>query len=495
MNRTLLPGSTRSWHDQARLVLAGSILAVALLSPGFAGSLAAQATPVIETALPFDSAGRVITLTPSLAARLGLTSPSWPVSGSFSEARLYRTEGGTSVLVVQRADGNVARYNLTGTSAASLRRAVEAGLLALGESAARITGVGVTGTEMSQPAGNVFVRNQAFLGLAAYGPATAAILSDQSEVAAAGGYLLAAGASFFVAAQTVRNRTVTRAQAMRAAHGGLRGGASGLAVAWLARAESGWAWGTPILAGALVGTYAGFRQAGSLTDGEAASSGLFADLGAATALGIGASAGAFRGRDVTYHPPEEPDVVYTHRDHSPTAAGKVAVGAAIGSSILGYAVGPRYARRAGYNVTAGDATLVLTMAALGGLGAAAIPSSGASEQAGYAAATAGVLAGALLADRLLVRTADRTTADGTLVQLGAGAGALIGAGAAAIAEWNGRAVVGAASAGGLLGLLAADRILAPARDAGPLRGIMQSPEGSGRLSLSIGPVTSVRLVF
>jgi len=50
-----------------------------------ASPLAAQ---VREQPVTFDTAGRVMTLTPPLVARLSLAPPVWPVTGDFVEARL-----------------------------------------------------------------------------------------------------------------------------------------------------------------------------------------------------------------------------------------------------------------------------------------------------------------------------------------------------------------------------------------------------------------------
>ena len=60
---------------------------------------------------------------------------------------------------------------------------------------------------------------------------------------AAGGYFLAAGTSFFVAANMVQGRVVTRAQAARAAHGGTRGALVGVGIAAIANADGGPGWG------------------------------------------------------------------------------------------------------------------------------------------------------------------------------------------------------------------------------------------------------------
>jgi len=484
------------WHRRLAFALAALTLSIA--APFAAAPVVAQRAPAIETPVPFDSAGRVLAMTPTLLSRLAIIAPAWPVSGSFREARLFRTDAGTFVLVVQRTDGSVARFTLDDEARTALQLAVRSGLLAQGTGGQRLTTDAITGLEVSQPAGNRFVRNQTLLGLVAYGPATAALLSDASPAAAAGGYFLAAGTSFFVAAQTVKNRTVTRAQSSLASHGGTRGAAAGAAVAAIANANSGPGWGAPILLGAIGGTVGGYRHARGLSDGEAASAGFVADLAALTVLGVGGAADAFR-RETrqVFFDPERPDLSYTETEDNLRTPGKVTLGAAIGASVLGYALGPRYARRASYNVTAGDVSVAFASAALGALAATALPGDNADQTTMFGVATAGMLTGAWLADRALVRTYDRTSADGTLVQLGALAGALMGGGVAAITEANRQGALALVTAGGTLGLVAADRILAPVRDAGPLRGIMESSSRAldDRVRVSIGPVTSVHIAW
>ena len=494
--------STKSFTLSCAVVSARVLCALALFGVGSVATvsvrpLEAQVVPIVETSVPFDSARRVTVITPTLVTRLGLIAPAWPVNGSFREARLYRIDGGAHVLVVQRLDSTVARFSLDAAAVSSLQRAISTGLVAQGRGGDRLLGAG-SGVVVSQPAGNLFVRNQTFLGLVAYGPATAALLSKSSAAAAAGGYFLAAGTSFFVAANMVQGRVVTRAQAARAAHGGTRGALVGVGIAAIANADGGPGWGAPILAGAIGGTIAGFHQARGLSDGEAASAGFFADLGALSVLGIGGSAGVFQGKKTTVAYAGSPQFgSYTQTDNSLRGPGKAVVGGAIGASILGYAFGPRYARRAAYNVTSGDVSVAFTGALLGGVAASSLIGDGGNNTPRYGVATAGVLAGAFLADRGLVRRADRTSADGTLVQLGALAGALIGGGIAAMAGTEAQGALALGSAGGILGLLAADAIIKPARDAGPLRGIMQSSARAlnGRVFVSLGPVTSVRVIF
>jgi hypothetical protein len=242
---------------------------------------AAQSVVQVERPIAFDAMGRVLVLTPSAAARWKLAPPDWPLGSEWKEARLFAadtmalaTQG--AVLVVQRVDGSVARYAYAGEALMRLRGMVESALLAQGNSGDGARGG--TAYELSEPAGNVFVRNQTVLGLIAYGPATAAIFSSNGA-AAGGGYLLAAGSSFFIAAKTVRDRSVSRAQTLLAFHGGIRGSIAGAAVAAITERDGGAGYGAPILIGAVGGTVAGFRGARGMSDGEAASSGFGADLG------------------------------------------------------------------------------------------------------------------------------------------------------------------------------------------------------------------------
>ncbi len=423
--------------------------------------------PLVERPIAFDVAGRVLAITPTLAARWRLSAPEWPLGGDWTEARLYASASSV-VLVAVRVDGAFARYALTADDLARLRRVIDTAVLA--QAATTPGAAGRTGFELSEPAGNAFVRNQTLLGLFAYGPATSAMLSN-SGAAAGGGYLLAAGASFFVAARVVRNRSVSRAQNTLAYHGGTRGATMGAAVAAIVNANGGPGYGAPVLAGALSGTVAGFRGARGMSDGEASSSGYVADLGALTTLGVAGALGVF-----------DDDTSSNNNNLRPRA--KAALGGAIAAGMLGYLTGPRYARRAAYNVTAGDVDVAFASAALGALGVNVAFGDGASGRTRVGVMTAGMLSGALLADRLLVRSADRTAADGTLAQLGAVAGMLMGGGVALVAEAGTRLSIGLITVGGVTGLSLADRLLAPGPDAGPTRGVLPgrgaaSDAGSG----------------
>ncbi len=463
-----------------------------------AAAVGAQAAPAvipqIERPLAFDGAKRIMVFTPSLAARLKLSAPDWPPpGGDWNEARLYSldsTANGPAVLVAQRVDGTVARYALSNDALARLWRAVSDGLLALGADVEATRG----GTSMvlSEPAGNAFVRNQTTLGLLAYGPATAAILSESSGAAAGGGYLLAAGTSFFVSAQMIRHRSITRAQTILAFHGGTRGSAMGAAVAGIFDADGGAGYGLPILAGAFGGTVAGFQGARGLSDGEAASSGFVADMSALTTLGVAGSFGAFKERERVFVNGFPQPTLGT-----PTRT-RIALGLGIAAGLSGYLVGPRYARRSSYNVTAGDIDVAFTSALLGAGLANAFISNSVNGPGRIAVTTGGLVLGALAADRTKVRHADRTSADGTLIQLGAIAGVLIGGGVAVIADADGQVLTSMLALGGIGGLALADAVVGSAQDAGPKRGVLTTGSrdagAASRLSLSIVPAASALLI-
>lgn len=459
-SRVVLRRVRPTWSSRLSMSLLACI-AMGTASPALR-ALRAQGAPMVaqvERPIAFDSAGRVLVLSPVVAARLALAQPAWPLTSNWTEARLFRSDNAGAamangaVLVATLVDGAVARYALDAEALRALRVAVSAGLArntrALGE--ARGDGSGFI---KSEPAGNSFVRNQTLLGIVAYGPATSALLSGDGTAAGAG-YLFAAGSSFFIAAKMTRSRSVTRAQTILATNAGYRGAAAGAALAAIANAHDGPGYGAPILAGALGGTIGGFIAARGMSDGEAASSGLAADMFALTTLGAGFTATRIDG------------------DSNETAR-KVTLGSAIATGALGYVVGPRYARRAAYNVTAGDANIARTGALIGALAGSAVLDTKHHAQAGAAAATVGLLGGFVLSDRYLVRLRDRTSSDAGWATLGAIAGGLMGGGVAVLTKASSQPTLGLVTLGGVLGLVASDRTIAPAPDAGAVRGVMRT---------------------
>ena len=60
---------------------------------------------VVERPVPFDSAGRLVVMTPYIAQRADLRAPWWPVSGDFTEARMYTVNDSIYVLTDARRRG------------------------------------------------------------------------------------------------------------------------------------------------------------------------------------------------------------------------------------------------------------------------------------------------------------------------------------------------------------------------------------------------------
>ena len=70
-----------SAHLFAPALFALSLFSTASAATLYARPLAAQVVPTVETSVPFDSAGRITVLTPTLVSRLRLAAPAWPVHG------------------------------------------------------------------------------------------------------------------------------------------------------------------------------------------------------------------------------------------------------------------------------------------------------------------------------------------------------------------------------------------------------------------------------
>jgi hypothetical protein len=117
---------------------------------------------VRERPVPFDSAGRVHAITPPLAARLGLSSPAWSVTGDYLDARLYVIEDGanSSVLVVRRQREVLDRYALSTPQRIALSDAVDRGVAAQRTAG----GPDSLATNISEPVRGWFVANPTILG-------------------------------------------------------------------------------------------------------------------------------------------------------------------------------------------------------------------------------------------------------------------------------------------------------------------------------------------
>ena len=415
-----------------------ALFVAASVAASVAAPLGAQVT---ERAVPFDSLGRVPTITPRLAQRLRLGPPAWPVLGNFVSAQLFTKSTGGYILVVVRPDGALDRYDLSGEAGEALRGVVETAL-ASGERA----GVGEQTSVASDPAGNAFVRNQALLGTFLYGPAAATLVAGATHdgSAALAAELVTAGGAF-AAALARRNMSpaVTTAQNHLSSHAAIRGAALGEAVVYIAggNGATATAHGAALLAGSIGGTLAGLRFAQSMTDAEAAASAYGADVAALGALGVMGVAGAFDRESL----------------HRPAAA--VASAALIG----GYLLGPAYPRRARYTVTAGDVRAMAVTTTIG-IAAAATPfvdQRGFSNRAFTGTLAAGMIAGAFAGDRWLVRPRDHTASEATLLWTGAGVGAVVGGGVASLGNASARPAWALAVSGALLGTIATEAAVRP----------------------------------
>src|SRR5829696_5005928 len=161
---------TLSYRTTARRLAGLAMLALCTLAPRGAGA------QVRERPIPFDSAGRVLVITPPLAARLGLAPPAWSVSGDYVDARLYAVDDttGGAVLVVRRPREVLERYPLATAQRLEL----------FAPAAAALTGNAAAGTAV---------------------------------------YLAVAGGTFFFAADRARRSPVSNAENHLAWHGARHG--------------------------------------------------------------------------------------------------------------------------------------------------------------------------------------------------------------------------------------------------------------------------------
>ena len=392
----------------------------------------------VETPVAFDSAGRVRNITPQLVERYGLAAPAWPVTGAFVEARLYSVSTGGHVLVVDRPGGAVERYALSDSDAQAIRNAVNAGMIRTGPAPSE-----AGPTMMSEPARNAFARNQMLLALGLYGPLLASTANDGKTGTAL--YLLGAGGAFFVSLAISKELEVTRAQNHLATDGAIRGYGATSALIYLSGAEVGRRTYSGIgLAGALGGSVIGYQLGKRMTDAEAEAATTLSTLAAAGGFGTAATVSSIDNSD-----------------------GRHAVGAMLGAGLAAYALGPRYARRAPYNVTKGDVQM-LSLSSILGVAAAFTPiipdeDDDLDDQVGFGVLTAGLLAGAWVGDRALVRAFDYSMSDATQIQLASAAGAAMGGAAAVLVEPGNKATMALVTTGAILGAMAGHAFADPPR--------------------------------
>ena len=403
-----------------RLSLRAVSMFLLVLLFGAVGSVRAQS---IETPTPFDSAHRVLSVTPPLAARLGLVAPVWPVGTSdYRAARLFGIEptNGTNgyVLVVERPSGALERYLLTDAQRRSLQLVVDSAMTASGHPS---SGVDVA----SEPAGNSFARRQLLMAAFVYGPLAASLASDGPTAGAL--YLAMTGATFFASYGAAQSESITRAQSHLAADMGLGAGAAGWLLGYAATGNNDRGVRAIALGSGLAGTVAGAMLGRALTDAEAHSGSSGIETGAAVAWSASTLAGL------------------SSRPVAATIAGGEAIG---------YGVGVLYPRHAGYTVTAGDVDAVQTAGLVGALASGALfftnnhPSH--KEVAGVMGS--GYVVGLAIGDLAIARPLDLTSSDAALADVGAVAGGLIGLALPVAAGGNLAASMGFAGAGAAIGM-------------------------------------------
>ena len=422
------------------------------------------AAQVVETPQPFDSAGRLMSITPAIATRLQLGPPSWRVVGDYAEARLYAIGGDAYVLAVTRRDGSVERYSLTGADRDYLRERATT-------LPARFAGRPDRADRADR---NKFVRNQTILGLLIYAPAFADAITDD-PAGGASAYLLMAGASFFGASQLTRDMTVTPAMRSLSSHGALHAAIAGGTLAYALGAggddevpDQGTASvdtdddaiSAGIFIGGIAGTAAGLYFGNRMTSGQAVASGFGADVSALTMLGIILAAKGDDGDD-------------------DLSRGQAAL--LVGAAGAGYPVGYLYARSVPYRVTGGD---VGTLWVSGLLGASAagifIAGTDPSRTVGALTLTSGFLGGLVLGDRVFVRRFDHTAGDATQMALGGAAGGLIGLGIANLIDKseNGHLGMGLFTAGAAGGVAVTHALIEPGGDEGRFSSLRLNPAGA-----------------
>ena len=412
------------------------------------------AAQVSETPVPFDTAGRILSVNPPLATRLGLTAPAWPVTGLFVEARLYQLNTGSHVLAVTRSGGSVDRFALDSSQTGALRAAFQEGLSRAGRVVAEDAA-----SVISEPARGPFVRDQMLLASILYGPSLA-ILTDDGAVGS-GLYMLSVGGTFFAVNDFARKRSITKAQNSLTTDGALRGWAAvNLAAAALHANYSDETGAILTLTGGIGGSMIGYHRGRGLTNSEAQSAMTMSTLAAAAAVGAFATL-------------VEPD-----------DDGRAIATAALAGGIAGYIAGPSYPRRASYTVTAGDVSLLRLGAGLGAM-AAITPVVHLDNVDPHVAAgllTAGWVTGALVTDRIAAKPFNHSAFDARMIGLGALGGGLMGAALPLMMQSDDATFAMTVVTGGAIaGAMVTQRMMAPAREGSVMKSSSASANSGARI--------------
>lgn len=421
---------------------------IALLSLAFMASTTEARAQIVETPVPFDSAGRITAITPSMAARISLGLPAWRITGDYREARLYRLPDNSYVIVVTRPNGALERYPITQAEREQLRAQTSQLPPGFEEQLGR-AGAGL----MRATRNSDFVRNQTIIGLLFYGPSFAGAITDDPAGATAA-YLLAAGGSFFAASELSRRMQISDSQNAYATHLATRGTLIGVGLAYALGGEDNWLGAGGFVAG-LGGTALGLRLGQGRSEDEAAATGFGADaLTVLTAIGQAYARDGFDG-DV------DVDDDYPTRSEA---------GVLVGTALVGYQLGALYPRLVNYNVTAGDVRSLWVTGGIGMLGASAFVAGGDVDDGVEAAAViGGFVVGAGLGNLVNVRRLDMTLREANTLALGTAAGGLMGAGLYVLFDRerdNDAMARGLATGGAIAGFWLTERFVEPGFDRG-----------------------------
>ena len=366
-----------------------------------------------------------------------MTPPAWPVEGVYTEVRLYELSTGGFALAVARENGVIVRHEITAEQRATLQVLVTEAMARVGRPATE-----EDANVISERASGKFMRNQMALAFTLYGGSLASIVDD--ETASPALYVMAPAATFFIAGAYAKRHPISRAQNHLATDGAFRVAlmANGALFA-LGVKDSPKAYAAATFAGGLTGTVAGLEIGRGMTDGEAHGATWGSTSLAATTFGIIGAAGGFRADE----------------------SGRASVGAIVAAGGVGFPLGLRYVRGTRYVVTAGD---VMTLALAGTLGVAVastpLMDANISVETVAAALTTGFVIGQAVGDRVLVRPFDHTQGEGSLLWVGASAGALMGGGFAILARSDNATVVMALVTGGAIaGAALTENMIEPRR--------------------------------
>jgi hypothetical protein len=254
---------------------------------------------------------------------------------------------------------------------------------------------------------------------------------------------------------------VARPQADLSINMGLNGALAGWATSYLLNADDR-TQAAGAFIGGLTGAAIGLRTARNMTEADAVGAGFGADAGALIGFG---TMEALRGKSECTFDLASGNTTCTERRLSERA--EVAV--VLASGLIGYPLGVLYPRNARYNVTAGDIETLGTTSALGAGAGISLLNRNSSYAHFATAATIGGVLGMMAGDRFLVQRYDHERDEADRLSLGTAAGALMGAGIAALGNStrnNPHAIGGLTVAGGLAGLIVTERYLRPNPDAG-----------------------------